>query len=162
MKRKSVTKSKKPAAKKMSPKKTTIKKAKVMPTKSKRMSTAHTPLKKAIKKKQTKSEILTSIAEHLNLEKKVVKSVIASIKEHIGCHMMKGGSGEFTLPDIGIKTRKVKKKATKARKGRNPFTGEEMMIKAKPASTSVRAVARKALKEPGNRRAQDVFWDSLS
>jgi len=46
-----------------------------------------------------------------------------------------------------MKIKTVKKEATKARKGTNPFTGEEMMFKAKPASTSVKILPLKALKE---------------
>ena len=62
-------------------------------------------------------------------------------------HLKKKGSGEFTVPSLGIKLRRVMKPARKARKGVNPFTGEEIMIKAKPATTSVRAVALKAIKD---------------
>ena len=51
------------------------------------------------------------------------------------------------VPEIGVKLKRVKKPATKARKGINPFTGEPMMFKAKKASTSVRAVALKACKD---------------
>jgi hypothetical protein len=40
----------------------------------------------------------------------------------------------------------VKKPATKAREGINPFTGEKQMFKAKPASKKVRAMPLKALK----------------
>lgn len=43
--------------------------------------------------------------------------------------------------------RVVKKPATKARKGVNPFTGEEMMFKAKPASKTVKVSALKGLKD---------------
>jgi nucleoid DNA-binding protein len=41
----------------------------------------------------------------------------------------------------------VKKPATKARKGINPFTGEETVFKAKPASTTVKVRPLKKLKE---------------
>ena len=41
----------------------------------------------------------------------------------------------------------VKKAATKAREGVNPFTGEKMTIKAKPASKKVRIRALKNLNE---------------
>jgi hypothetical protein len=43
--------------------------------------------------------------------------------------------------------RVVKKPATKARKGVNPFTGVEMMFKAKPASKTVKVAALKGLKD---------------
>ena len=61
-------------------------------------------------------------------------------------HLKSRGCGDFIVPDVGVKLKAVKKPATKARPGRNPFTGEEIMIKAKPASKSVRAVAMKAAK----------------
>jgi nucleoid DNA-binding protein len=46
-----------------------------------------------------------------------------------------------------VEIKRVTKPATKARQGRNPATGEPMMIKAKPARTVVRAQPLKALKE---------------
>ena len=39
---------------------------------------------------------------------------------------------------MGMKLTVKKKPATKARKGINPFTGEEMMFKAKPASKAAK------------------------
>jgi nucleoid DNA-binding protein len=43
----------------------------------------------------------------------------------------------FTVPGL-LKMRVVKKPARKARKGVNPFTGEEMMFKAKPTRSRVK------------------------
>ena len=61
-------------------------------------------------------------------------------------HLHKKGSGEFVLP--GLAKCVVKHKpATKARKGINPFTGEEMMFKAKPARNVVKIRPLKKLKE---------------
>ena len=54
------------------------------------------------------------------------------------------GCGEFNFNGL-MKLRTVKKPATSARKGRNPFTGEEIMIKAKPASRKVRVRALRTL-----------------
>ncbi len=54
--------------------------------------------------------------------------------------------GEFTLPGI-LKITTVAKPAKKARKGINPFTGEEQMFKAKPASIGVKVRPLKKLKE---------------
>jgi nucleoid DNA-binding protein len=62
-------------------------------------------------------------------------------------HMKKRGSGEFTIPDTGVKIRRVRKPARKSRMGRNPATGEPIKIAAKPASTVVRVSALKALKD---------------
>ncbi len=57
--------------------------------------------------------------------------------------------GLFTLPGLA-KLKVVKKPATKAREGVNPFTGEKMMFKAKPASKKVRAMPLKNLKNMVN------------
>ena len=46
-----------------------------------------------------------------------------------------------------FKIKVIKKKARPARKGINPFTGEETMFKAKPASKAVKILPLKGLKE---------------
>lgn len=56
------------------------------------------------------------------------------------------GVGMFTLPGL-LKIKVVKKPATKARKGRNPATGEEMIFKAKPARKVVKVLPLKNLKD---------------
>ena len=50
------------------------------------------------------------------------------------------GNGLFTLPGL-LKLKVVKRPATKAREGINPFTGEKMTFKAKPASKKVQRAA---------------------
>lgn len=102
---------------------------------------------KAIGKKQTKTQIIASLADATDLAKKDVVSVMSALGDLIEAHMKKRGSGEFTIPDTGVKIRRVRKPARKARMGRNPATGEEMKIAAKPASTVVRVSALKALKD---------------
>ena len=97
--------------------------------------------------KQTKSQILSALAEDTELTKKEVTAVLESLANLAHSHLKKNGSGEFTVPSLGIKLRRVIKSAREARKGINPFTGEEIMIKAKPATTGVRATALKALKD---------------
>jgi nucleoid DNA-binding protein len=46
-----------------------------------------------------------------------------------------------------MKIKVVRKPATKSRKGINPFTGEAMIFKAKPARNVVKVLALKALKD---------------
>lgn len=98
----------------------------------------------ATKKPPTKSEVYSTIAEKTELTKKQVGMVIDSLNEVMVKSLKKNGA--FTLPGVAKMTVK-KKPATKARKGRNPFTGEEIMIKAKPASKAVRIRPLKNLKE---------------
>jgi len=104
------------------------------------------PKMTAIKEKMTKSAILAEISEKTELSKKEVTGVFDELAILINRHIKKGGAGEFVLPGL-LKIKTKKKPATKARKGINPFTGEEMMFKAKPATTVVKALPLKALKE---------------
>ena len=98
-------------------------------------------------KPPTKSEIYASIAEDTGLTKRDVAAVFDSLAKQIKKSLAgRSGSGLFTLPGL-LKMRVVKKAATKAREGVNPFTGEKMMIKAKPASKKVRIRALKNLNE---------------
>ena len=94
----------------------------------------------------TKSELLTSIAGNTGLSRKDVSNVIDELTNAISRHVKPRGPGEFKMPGL-FKIKTVHKKATKARKGINPFTGEETMFKAKPARTVVKVVALKKLKE---------------
>jgi len=99
------------------------------------------------KKPPTKSEIYAKIADDTGLTRKDVSAVFESlngqIKKSLGG---RGAPGIFTVPGL-LKLRVVKKPARPARKGVNPFTGEEMMFKAKPASKAVKVTALKALKD---------------
>ena len=92
----------------------------------------------------TKSEILAQISKDTGLAKKQVSDVFESLGGVVKKSLK--GSGLFTLPGL-LKMKVVKKPATKARKGTNPFTGEEMMFKAKPARKIVRARPVKAAKD---------------
>lgn len=97
-------------------------------------------------KAPTKSEIYSQIASDTGLTKKDVSAVFDSLSTQIKKSLGNRGPGLFTLPGL-LKMRTVKKPATKARKGVNPFTGEEMMFKAKPASKTVKVSALKGLKD---------------
>jgi len=101
----------------------------------------------AISQKQTKSQIISAIAEDTKMNKKDIQVVLQSVKSLASRHLIKNGSGEFTIPEIGVKLRRVDKPARPAGKARNPFTGEMVDVEAKPASLSVRATAMKAIKD---------------
>ena len=76
-----------------------------------------------------------------------MQSVLEALSAQARRHLMKRGSGEFSVPEVGVKLRRVTRPATKARKGRNPLTGEEMMFQAKPARQAIRALPMKSLKD---------------
>jgi nucleoid DNA-binding protein len=101
---------------------------------------------KSVDRPRTKTEILTALAESTGLSRKEVGNVFASLGEVIGLDVGKKGPGVFTVPGL-MKVIRVNKPATKARKGTNPFTGEEVMFKAKPARNVVKVRALKALKD---------------
>ena len=105
------------------------------------------PKLKSIAQPQTKLQVLQAIAEDTGMERKQVAAVFSSLGELIQRHMQKRGSGEFSIPDTGVKIRRVKKPAAKARTGRNPATGEPITIAAKPAHSVIRLSALKALKD---------------
>lgn len=101
---------------------------------------------KATGKPRTKSELFSSLSETTGLTKKQVASVFDGLSGVIKKDLGSRGPGVFSLPGL-VKLKRVIKPATKARKGTNPFTGEEMMFKAKPARKVVKAQPLKALKD---------------
>lgn len=97
-------------------------------------------------KAPTKAEIYAQIAADTGLSRKDVAAVFDSLNTQIRSNLKgRDAPGVFHLPGL-VKMRVVKKPATKARKGVNPFTGEETMFKAKPVSRTVRITPLKGLK----------------
>ena len=147
---------KKVVKKKAPAKKATVKKApakkvaakKAVAKKKAPAKKAAAPAKKAtaLKAKLTKSAILASISESTGLTKKQVGSVMSELETLIERSIKKRSIGEFTVPGL-MKVTTVKKPAKKARKGINPFTKEETIFKAKPASIAVKVRPLKKLKE---------------
>lgn len=105
---------------------------------------------KAIATRQTKTQIIQHIVEEVGLSKKQVAEVFSALGSLIKRHMQRRGSGDISIPEAGVKIRRVKKPARKSRMGRNPATGETIRIPAKPASSVIRVSALKALKETLN------------
>ena len=137
---------KKAPAKKAATKKAPAKKAAAKKALAKKASAA--PVKKApgIKAKMTKTAILNEIATNTNLSRAQVTSVLDELESVIERHIRKRSVGEFTLPGL-LKIKATKRPASKKRVGRNPATGEEIVIPAKPATTRVRVSALKKLKD---------------
>ena len=106
------------------------------------------PAKKvtAVRKPMTKSGIMAEISGKTGLTKKQVSSVFDEMTVLIERHIKKGGAGQFSLPGL-MKVEVKRKPATKARKGINPFTGEETIFKAKPARNVVKIRPLKNLKD---------------
>ena len=92
----------------------------------------------------SKSQLIEQIATSNELAKKDVKGVMETLAT-IGYKELKK-NGVFVVPGFA-KFVVIKKPATKARQGTNPFTGEPMTFKAKPARKSVRARPVKVVKD---------------
>lgn len=137
-----------PVAKKAATKKAVAKKApaKKAPAKKAPVAAPAAKPKAGVKAKMTKTAILNDIAESTNLSRAQVASVMDELESVIERHIRKRSVGEFTLPGL-LKIKAAKRPATKKRMGRNPATGEEIVIAAKPATTRVRISALKKLKD---------------
>ena len=137
------------ATKKAAKKKAPAKKKAVKKAPARKKAAKKAPAKKAapaIKTKMTKSQIVASLSDSTELSKKEVNAVLEGLAELMERSIKPRSAGEFTLPGI-MKVTTVKKPARKARKGINPFTGEETTFKAKPASIAVKVRPLKKLKE---------------
>ena len=123
-------------------------KKKVAKKKVARKPAAAAPAKKikAVKEPMTKSAMLNAIAEDTELTRKQVAAVLESLSDVINSHVKKGAVGYCTIPGL-MKIKTIRKPATRARKGINPFTGEETVFKAKPARTVVKILPLKGLKD---------------
>lgn len=111
---------------------------------------ASTPARKssAIQQKYTKTAILNEISTNTELTKKQVSEVLDELSLIIERHLKKRAVGEFTLPGL-LKIKSVSRPARPARKNvPNPFKpGEFMDIPKKPATTRVKILPLKKLKE---------------
>src|SRR5882757_6416627 len=105
----------------------------------------------------TKSQLVDKIAQLHELAKKDVKAMMEALAE-VGYKELKK-NGVFVLPGFA-KFVVIKKAATKARKGKNPFTGEEMMFKAKPGRSKPQRWPSKSwrCKVEGPRKGPFCFW----
>lgn len=164
-KKKAAPKKRKPAARKVAKpakKRAVAKKKPAAKTAKKRTVKAKTSTRKVAVKKTTtvqvlksapsvkdpftKTELNRTISEMTGLATKDVRNVLESLEGIIQEHIKSRGPQVFTLPGLA-KIKVIRKPATKARKGVNPFTGEACVFKAKPARNVVKVLALKKLKE---------------
>lgn len=143
---------KKPAAKPAAAKKPAAAAAKKPAAAAKKPAApkaAPAPVKRsttALTEAHNKTQLMTEIAELTQLTKKQVAAVLDELGALIERHVKKNAVGHFTLPGL-FKIQVVRKPATKARKGINPFTGEETVFKAKPARNTIKVRPLKKLKD---------------
>lgn len=101
---------------------------------------------KPIKTAFNKTSLMTHLAELASVEVKAVKAIIASLEATILASVSKKGLGSFTLPGL-LKVNVINVPAKKKRTGIDPFTKQERVFAAKPASVKIKTRALKKLKD---------------
>lgn len=96
-------------------------------------------------KPRTKGEIYRTLAEQTGVSRQQVVRMFDVMQAMIAKDLGKGGPEVFNVPGM-MRVLVQRKPATKAREGTNPFTGEKMMFKAKPARNVVKVRPLKGLK----------------
>jgi DNA-binding protein HU-beta len=84
----------------------------------------------------TQSQLVGEVSERAGLSKADTKTVLEALEEVVLEQL--GDAEKVRIGGVVQLTVRVKE-ATKPRKGRNPATGEEITIGAKPASVTVKA-----------------------
>ena len=131
---------KKTAPKAAAPAKT-AKAAKAAPA-VKPVAAAAKPIKTAL----NKTSLIAHRAEQTGVEAKAVKAVVAALEGTMLASVHKKGLGEFTMPGL-FKVAVVNVPAKKKRTGIDPFTKQERVFAAKPASVKIKVRALKKLKD---------------
>jgi nucleoid DNA-binding protein len=86
----------------------------------------------------TQTQLADAVAEQAGISRNEAKNVLSALEEVILGEI--GNAQKVKIGNLVQLTVRLKP-ATKARQGRNPATGEEITISAKPASVDVRARA---------------------
>jgi DNA-binding protein HU-beta len=84
----------------------------------------------------TQTQLASALAERVEMSKADTKYILDAFEEIVLEQLAQAEKvriGKLVQLTVRLKP------ATKARKGRNPATGEEITIKAKPASVDIRA-----------------------
>jgi len=117
---------------------------------AKKTAKAATPAKSAALKPIgtafNRTSLIAHLAELAALEVKAVRAVMASLEATILASVHKKGLGSFTLPGL-LKVNVVNVPAKKKRTGIDPFTKQERVFAAKPATVKVKTRALKKLKD---------------
>ena len=84
----------------------------------------------------TPTQLISAVAERADLSKAEAKRALAALDDVVLTEI--GNAQKVRIGGLVQLTPRVKP-ATKKRQGRNPATGEEITIAAKPASVDIRA-----------------------
>jgi hypothetical protein len=117
---------------------------------AKKTAKAATPAKsnalKPIGTAFNRTSLIAHLAETAAADIKAVRAVMASLEATILASVHKKGLGSFTLPGL-LKVNVVNVPAKKKRTGIDPFTKQERVFAAKPATVKIKTRALKRLKD---------------
>jgi nucleoid DNA-binding protein len=124
------------------------KKAAAAPAKAAKAAAPAKPVAapKPIKTALNKTGLVAHLAEQTGAEPKLVKAVVAALESTVLMSVHKKGLGEFTMPGL-FKVSVVNVPAKKKRTGIDPFTKQERVFAAKPATVKIKVRALKKLKD---------------
>ena len=101
---------------------------------------------KPIKTAFNKSSLIAHLTEASAVDAKSVKAVVAALEGAMLASVNKKGLGSFTLPGL-LKVNVINVPAKKKRTGIDPFTKQERVFAAKPATVKIKTRALKKLKD---------------
>lgn len=113
---------------------------------TKKSTAAKKPATKPITEVMSKSALMVHLAEQSSVDKKTVVAVLAELERTILASIAKKGAGQFVLPGL-LKLHAVAVPAKPKRKARNPFTGENIVVPARAATTKLKVRLLKKLKD---------------
>ena len=114
--------------------------AKTAPTKAAAAPTK--PIKEAL----NRSGLIAHLAASTSVDAKTVKAVVGALEATMLASVHKKGAGAFTLPGL-LKVAVINVPAKKKRTGIDPFTKQERVFAAKPATVKIKVRALKKLKD---------------
>ena len=103
---------------------------------------------KSASKPATKGEVYTKLAAKSGLSKKQVSTVFEALTDLIGSELGKKGPGVFQLPGL-LKLKVVRKPATKAKQGINPFTKEADDLQGETSAQRGQGIASQVSERTG-------------
>ncbi|NRF71318.1 HU family DNA-binding protein [Aquincola sp. S2] len=113
-----------------------------IPAKKATAPVASKPIKEAL----NKTGLIAHVAAASGVEPKAVKAVFATLEATMLASVHKKGLGAFTLPGL-LKVTVLNVPAKKKRTGIDPFTKQERVFAAKPATVKIKTRALKKLKD---------------
>ena len=113
-----------------------------MPAKTDKKTAPVKPIKDAM----SRTDLARHVSEQSGVSLKETKAVLAALEGAMLGHVHKKGARTFTYPGL-FKITCTDVPAKKARKGIDPFTKQERMFAAKPASVKIKARPLKKLKD---------------